>query len=147
MLLLGCHRLCVIAVGLLHGVASFNAAKPLRNSKNSHHVVVGKVVLLESKSRGTHLSMSRKYRGNRSDEDSDLFLPLAGSAVLFVAFWPLLALLRDTNDPTAGFDIDMFMSLKGILESAPQDNLDILELPPLSPGERLVEAIFGLPST
>ena len=85
-------------------------------------------------------------KDGNSDEGADMFLPLAGTAVFFTAFWPLLALFRDTNDPTFGFDVDMYMSLKGILESSPPDDLAITELPPLTPGERLVEAVFGVPS-
>jgi hypothetical protein len=90
----------------------------------------------------------------RKDPDNDdgqyetlPFLPLAISAVTVVAFWPLLALLRDTNDPTYGFDVDMFMALKGILDSGNTANFDgsIIELPPLSPAEQLVGAIFGPP--
>ena len=83
-------------------------------------------------------------------------LPLSslGIAIVFVMFWPLLALLRADNsnfgNPIAGFDIDMYMALKGILDdnnsltaSTTDQPTTILELPPLSPGERLVDAIFG----
>ena len=79
------------------------------------------------------------------------FLTVALPLVGLVAFWPFLAFFRDTNDPTSGFDIDMFMALKGILETnnsndvAGMSEASILELPPLSPAERLVDAIFGPP--
>jgi len=83
------------------------------------------------------------------------------STILFVSFWPLLALLRTTswnNNPIDGFDIDMFIALKGIMDNATPDSsmaigvgLDaaadynpvIMELPPLSPAEQLVGAFFG----
>ena len=87
---------------------------------------------------------SKKDKDN--DDDDDLpFLTIALPLVSLLALWPLLSLLRDTNDPTTGFDIDMFMALKGILDMTSESNLpdDILELPPLSPAERLVDAIFG----
>jgi hypothetical protein len=75
------------------------------------------------------------------------FVPIGVAAVAFVAFWPLLALLR-VNGPTTGFDIDMFMALKGILDTSPDMRADeIYELPPLSPAEQLVGAIFGPPTT
>lgn len=69
------------------------------------------------------------------------------ATVLFVSFWPLLALLRSTTSPIDGFDIDMFMALKGIMDTAPMNDGDptIVELPSLSPAEQLVGAIFGPP--
>jgi len=82
------------------------------------------------------------------------------ATVAFVSFWPLLALLRATittspSDLIDGFDIDMFMALKGILDdsnsnmSTNTNSIDtattIMELPPLSPAEQLVGAIFGPP--
>lgn len=75
------------------------------------------------------------------------FVPAAIATLAFVLFWPLLALLRNY---TYNIDVDMFMALKGILDDAgvvlPNDNdAEILELPPLSPAERLVNAIFGPP--
>lgn len=67
--------------------------------------------------------------------------------VLFVAFWPLLALLRSTASPIDGFDIDMFMALKGIIEPSTMAGSDstIMELPSLSPAEQLVGSFFGPP--
>ena len=85
-----------------------------------------------------------------SSSFSDIFIGLP-AAVAFVCFWPLLALLRASSDniynPITGFDIDMFMALKGILDDprAYSDDQIILELPPLSPAEQLVGAIFGPP--
>jgi hypothetical protein len=69
------------------------------------------------------------------------------ATILFVAFWPLLALLRSTTSPIDGFDIDMFMALKGIIDTSPMGDTDptIMELPSLSPAEQLVGAIFGPP--
>ncbi len=69
---------------------------------------------------------------------------LAALATLaFVLFWPLLAFLRSSS-----FDVDMFMALKGILQDPgvlPKDTPEVLELPPLSPAEQLVGAIFRPP--
>jgi hypothetical protein len=80
------------------------------------------------------------------DTPAPSFVSIGVAAVAFVAFWPLLALLR-VNGPTAGFDIDMFMALKGILDTSPDMGVDeIYELPALSPAEQLVGAIFGPPS-
>ena len=80
------------------------------------------------------------------DTPSPSIVTVGVAAVAFVAFWPLLALLR-VNGPTAGFDIDMFMALKGILDTSPDMGLDeIYELPTLSPAEQLVGAIFGPPT-
>lgn len=69
------------------------------------------------------------------------------ATLLFVAFWPLLALLRSTTSPIDGFDVDMFMALKGIMDTPPLMDTDstIVELPSLSPAEQLVGAIFGPP--
>jgi hypothetical protein len=87
-------------------------------------------------------------------------LPLSylAGAVVFVMFWPILAVMRvyfgGSGSPLAGFDLDMFMALKGILDTGPNDIMDtatamygdtIMELPPLSPAEQLVGAIFGPP--
>ena len=48
------------------------------------------------------------------------------------------------------FDVDTFLTVKGLLDAAaPDDNGSwdrndmILELPPLSPAERMVDALFG----
>ena len=69
------------------------------------------------------------------------------ATLIFVSFWPLLALLRSTTSPIDGFDVDMFMALKGIMDTVPMDNMDpsIVEVPSLSPAEQLVGAIFGPP--
>lgn len=69
----------------------------------------------------------------------------------FLSFWPLLAFvqlyLRNHE-----FDIDTYLTVKGLLDSAntspPMDDYGssgILELPPLSPAERLVDSLFGPP--
>lgn len=71
-------------------------------------------------------------------------------ALAFVAFWPLLALVRaswTTHDQTVGFDIDSYMALKGMLDASQVPDIDeIRELPPLSPAEQMVGALFGPPS-
>lgn len=72
-------------------------------------------------------------------------LPAAVATLALVLFWPLLAFFR-----SAVFDVDMFMALKGILDERPAGydyggDSNIVELPPLSPAERLVDAIFGPP--
>jgi hypothetical protein len=92
--------------------------------------------------------LSARKDPNDDDTSSTPFLTLALPLVALLALWPLLALFRDTNDPTSGFDIDMFMALKGIMDSgnaALQYDGEIFELPPLSPAEQLVGAIFGPP--
>ena len=103
---------------------------------------------------------------NNNDEKDeyqyDPPLPFLVPAILVtsvLALWPLLALLRDTNSPTDGFDVDMFMALKGMLETNTYGGNDmttavtddyyygdtIIELPSLSPAEQMVGAIFGPP--
>lgn len=79
------------------------------------------------------------------------------ATILFVSFWPLLAFVRtNVSNPIDGFDIDMYMALRGILDDNNNNINDvmssdmirtdtILELPALSPAERLVDAIFGPP--
>jgi hypothetical protein len=81
------------------------------------------------------------------DTPTPSFVAVGVAAVAFVAFWPLLALLR-VNGPTAGFDIDIFMALKGILDtsSSGMGAEEIYELPPLSPAEQLVGSFFGPPT-
>lgn len=93
-----------------------------------------------------------KDPNNDSKHEDWVFLAVALPAVLLLSLWPLIALFRDTSNPTAGFDVDMFMAIKGILESNnSSDSMDlmmrdgIVELPPLSPAEQLVGAIFGPP--
>eukprot|EP00531_Pseudo-nitzschia_arenysensis_P011433 CAMPEP_0116118340 /NCGR_PEP_ID=MMETSP0329-20121206/2050_1 /TAXON_ID=697910 /ORGANISM="Pseudo-nitzschia arenysensis, Strain B593" /LENGTH=208 /DNA_ID=CAMNT_0003611957 /DNA_START=86 /DNA_END=713 /DNA_ORIENTATION=+ len=90
-----------------------------------------------------------EYSNRPPTSPNDLPLtPAIFATVLFVSFWPLLALLRSTASPIDGFDIDMFMALKGIMDPTPMDNMDptsIVELPSLSPAEQLVGAIFGPP--
>ncbi|KAG7374370.1 hypothetical protein IV203_013465 [Nitzschia inconspicua] len=68
------------------------------------------------------------------------FLSAAIATIGFVLFWPLLAFVRNSY-----FDVDMFMALKAILDDTSMDENSIIELPPLSPAERLVDAIFGPP--
>ena len=100
---------------------------------------------------------------NNNDDEKDEYqydppLPFLVPAILVtsvLALWPLLALLRDTNSPTDGFDVDMFMALKGMLGSGGNDMTTavtddyygdtIIELPTLSPAEQMVGAIFGPP--
>lgn len=80
------------------------------------------------------------------------------STIIFVSFWPLLAVLRtitSNSNPIDGFDIDMFIALKGIMDNTTPDSIAgglnaaadynpvIIELPPLSPAEQLVGAFFG----
>lgn len=82
------------------------------------------------------------------DDDGLPFLVVAIPTVALLSLWPLLAFFCDTNEPTSGFDIDMFMALKGILSSNNDfvvNDDGIVELPPLSPAEQLVGTIFGPP--
>jgi len=63
----------------------------------------------------------------------------------FVAVWPLLALLRILARDYE-LDVDTYMTLKDIMDVDPaqqQAEQQILELPPLSPAERLVDVFFG----
>lgn len=95
---------------------------------------------------------------NNGEEKGIPFLASALGISAILAAWPLLTFLRDTNNPTDGFDIDMFMALKGMLDTS--GNIDsssnmsrltdenyrsIVQLPSLSPAEQLVAAFFGPP--
>lgn len=65
----------------------------------------------------------------------------------FVSFWPLLAAVQ-VYLRTHEFDVDTYLTVKGLLDTAaPLDNgsdaTTIMELPPLSPAERLVDSLFG----
>jgi len=105
----------------------------------------------------TSTSSSRLWLENNegnNDESQEIErpagLPLGaiGLTLAFVAFWPLLALVRTMNyDQTIGFDIDSYMALKEMLEVSDVPSMDeIKELPPLSPAEKMVGALFGPPS-
>eukprot|EP00980_Cylindrotheca_fusiformis_P021706 scaffold8535_cov132-Cylindrotheca_fusiformis.AAC.14 len=93
-----------------------------------------------------------KLGGDGEDAQNHPFLATAVLLTAILSTWPLLSFFRDTNSPTDGFDIDMFIALKGMLdggiggESVTFDNAEaVIELPALSPAERLVGAIFGPP--
>lgn len=66
----------------------------------------------------------------------------------FISFWPLLALVQ-VYLRTHEFDIDTYLTVKGLLDAVPLDDTaaetssGITELPPLSPAERMVDALFG----
>ena len=67
----------------------------------------------------------------------------------FISFWPLLALLQ-IYLRNHEFDINTYLTVKGLLDSAAPSSYDdydssIMELPPLSPAERLVDSLFGPP--
>eukprot|EP00977_Amphora_coffeiformis_P024136 scaffold15108_cov180-Amphora_coffeaeformis.AAC.12 len=71
----------------------------------------------------------------------------------FISFWPFLAWLQ-LYLHSHEFDIDTYMTVKGLLDTAADsvndndmnDMESILELPPLSPAERLVDSLFGPPN-
>jgi len=66
---------------------------------------------------------------------------LVASFILFVSFWPFLALMRLVlPDLLQGqFDIETYMTLRNLMD----EPKEIIELPPLSPAEQLVDALFG----
>lgn len=93
-----------------------------------------------------------------SSETKNLLPPrwkLIVAYLAFISFWPLLAFLQ-VYLRNHEFDIDTYLTVKGILDAAaPADTTTttatmwedtssgILELPPLSPAERLVDSLFG----
>jgi hypothetical protein len=93
--------------------------------------------------------LANKNGNNEEDDIPKFYIPVGIAFVAFVAFWPLLALVRINGfeNPVDSFDVDMFIALKGILESAdrPMMGSEIMELPPLTPAEQIVGAIFGPP--
>jgi hypothetical protein len=93
--------------------------------------------------------MRDKDDGNNGDGPPP-FLATAVTITAILAAWPLLSFLRDTNNPTDGFDVDMFMALKGMLENNSANNMiddydTIVELPALTPAEQLVGLFFRPP--
>jgi hypothetical protein len=62
----------------------------------------------------------------------------------FISFWPFLAFVQ-VYLRTHEFDIDTYLTVKGLLDNIPVDDTSsgIMELPPLSPAERIVDALFG----
>lgn len=121
---------------------------------------------LEIYSNNHYLNNKLQMVNDNNNDEKDEYqyddppLPFLVPAILVtsvLALWPLLALLRDTNSPTDGFDVDMFMALKGMLGSGGNDMTTavtddyyyhgdtIIELPTLSPAEQMVGAIFGPP--
>jgi hypothetical protein len=93
-----------------------------------------------------------------TDADRIPPLPTLNSSViipyiLFVSFWPLLALARFQweawfpygGNPLEYFDVDKFMALQEMMQEVTIPEEGIVELPALSPAEQLVGAIFGPP--
>lgn len=109
----------------------------------------------EQLKRGCSLNLTEKH-DNDTDETPQtspegLPVNVVVYTLAFVAFWPLLALVRASwtphHDQTIGFDIDSYMALKGMLDTSQVPDMDeIRQLPPLSPAEQLVGALFGPPS-
>jgi len=103
------------------------------------------------KSREFHL------RSNNNDYDEPPpgnYIKIILSTIAFITFWPLLAYLRyEAGDIVGdafghvGFDVDTFMALKDITNGNTNgDEIgQILEIPTLSPAEKLVGALFGPP--
>jgi len=84
--------------------------------------------------------------------------------IVFISFWPFLAWIQ-LYLRTHEFDIDTYLTVKGMLDTAADNSMmnesssssssssnditipqSILELPPLSPAERLVDSLFGPPN-
>lgn len=68
-------------------------------------------------------------------------LLILAAYLAFVSFWPLLAYVRQNFN----FDIDTFMTLSDMMDGPDYDPETIMELPKLSPAEKLVDALFGPP--
>ena len=111
--------------------------------RSSRNILVGGIV---------ELNLSNN---NNDDDEEEKGIPFLASALgisVLLSVWPLLTFLRDVNHPTDGFDVDMFMTLKGMFDGngnadmsmLTNDNYQsIVQLPALSPAERLVGAFFG----
>jgi len=95
----------------------------------------------------TLLDAKNKNNGpdDRTTLDPILILPIttAISCVLLVAG----VLYYKANNPTVDFDLDFYMALDGVVGASPESRSEvIIGLPPLSPAEQLVGALFGPPS-
>lgn len=80
--------------------------------------------------------------------DPVIILPsITIACIAILILWVLNAKL---SNPNAYFDVDFYMALDGIIGNPGSDTVDspesIVGLPPLSPAEQLVGAIFGPPS-
>lgn len=99
----------------------------------------------------TRLGLAENNDNNDGDDSPPETVPdglplnAVGYALAFVAFWPLLALVRIWSQDH--LDIDSYMALKGMMETSDVPSMEeIRELPPLSPAEQMVGALFGPPS-
>lgn len=76
--------------------------------------------------------------------DPIYILPIttAISCILLVAG----VLCYKVTNPTVDFDLDFYMALDGVIGASPDSRSEmIVGLPPLSPAEQLVGALFGPP--
>jgi len=80
------------------------------------------------------------------DQKAREFRQLVPLWLAFVAFWPTLTAVRIFL-ATHEFDVDTYLTLQSVQQQAAtlaDGDVDmILELPPLSPAEQLVDAFFG----
>mmetsp|Transcript_5837 Transcript_5837/g.13817 ORF Transcript_5837/g.13817 Transcript_5837/m.13817 type:complete len:172 (-) Transcript_5837:80-595(-) len=151
----------------LEGVQSFQYTTPMPSTsrqwkqKQNFVRIQNRSSLQPRKVCNTFGGMELNLSKNNSDEEKGIpFLASAIGISVLLAAWPLLTFLRDVNNPTDGFDVDMFMTLKGMLDTngssdnnsisnmsmLTDDNYrSIVELPALSPAEQLVGAFFGPP--
>merc|ERR1711862_614521 len=96
-------------------------------------------------------SSSAKPRNNKILIDPITILPTITIACIFSLITGVLYM--KANNPNTYFDIDFYMALDGVIGNNAATELDpssmpestIIELPPLSPAEQLVGAIFGPP--
>lgn len=128
-------------------LCAWNTSAFVVNSSVSHKRPAPPFPTLWTRRRFVILAENNNDDADESSETIPPGLPLnvVGYALAFVAFWPLLALLRVWSQDQV--DVDSFMAIKGMLDnSSVPDMNEIRELPPLSPAEQIVGALFGPPS-
>lgn len=80
----------------------------------------------------------------QNEMDPIYILPISTTVLIGIGFL-CIGYIKMTN-PSSGIDVDFYMALDDILNKNNNDQ-SILALPPLSPAEKIVGALFGPPNS
>merc|ERR1740139_352613 len=89
----------------------------------------------------TTLWLKKRNEEKNKDDSFDPILILPVSTIISCIFLFVGLLFYKSTNPTVEFDVDFYMALNGALRSSTSES--IVGLPPLSPAEQLVGALFG----